>query len=199
MPSFGSYYMRARWYDPEIGRFLSEDPAGAAGGTNAYVFAGDDPINGQDPSGLGDCYDVYMVAKDANGHEVGSRIHLYYTAGCFVSATGGVQGRRLLPRDDSGESTRCRSKVQCTYTQSTGHMVCRAGDGRELLNAVGYSGAPGRYKNNPLLQSVRGKGPIPVGTYTIGRAFPGSYKRRGISFFLFSLDQPTRCMADADS
>ena len=26
------YHMRARYYDPELGRFLSEDPIGVAGG-----------------------------------------------------------------------------------------------------------------------------------------------------------------------
>jgi RHS repeat-associated protein len=48
----GLIYMRARWYDPTLGRFISEDPAGLAGGINPYVFAGDDPINQSDPSGL---------------------------------------------------------------------------------------------------------------------------------------------------
>ncbi len=48
----GLYYVRARWYDPSLGRFMSEDPAGFAGGVNPYTFADDDPINGSDPSGM---------------------------------------------------------------------------------------------------------------------------------------------------
>jgi len=48
----GLIYKRARWYDPTLGRFISEDPAGLAGGINPYVFADDDPINNGDPSGL---------------------------------------------------------------------------------------------------------------------------------------------------
>src|SRR5205823_9928041 len=47
----GLYYMRARYYDPQVGRFVSEDPIGLAGGINAYVYAGDNPVNGRDPSG----------------------------------------------------------------------------------------------------------------------------------------------------
>ena len=47
----GMHYMRARWYDPELGRFASEDPCGLADGTNLYTFAGNDAINGHDPSG----------------------------------------------------------------------------------------------------------------------------------------------------
>jgi RHS repeat-associated protein len=49
----GLYYLRARYYDPQLGRFLSEDPAGIAGGLDLYTFVGDDPVNRTDPSGLG--------------------------------------------------------------------------------------------------------------------------------------------------
>jgi uncharacterized protein RhaS with RHS repeats len=44
--------MRNRWYDSEGARFLSEDPAGFAGGFNLYAYAGNDPVNGSDPAGL---------------------------------------------------------------------------------------------------------------------------------------------------
>ena len=43
---------RARWYDPEIGRFVSEDPIGLAGGINLYRFVGNNPVSGWDPFGL---------------------------------------------------------------------------------------------------------------------------------------------------
>ena len=52
----GLYYMRARWYEAKTGRFLSEDPLGLAGGINQYVYAGNDPVNGIDPFGLGPCW-----------------------------------------------------------------------------------------------------------------------------------------------
>jgi RHS repeat-associated protein len=50
----GLYDFRGRWYDPEIGRFISEDPIGLAGGINVYTFAGNDPVSGWDPFGLFD-------------------------------------------------------------------------------------------------------------------------------------------------
>jgi hypothetical protein len=48
----GLHFVRNRWYDPEGGRFVNEDPAGFAGGMNLYAYAGDDPVNGHDPMGL---------------------------------------------------------------------------------------------------------------------------------------------------
>lgn len=48
----GLYYFRARWYDPVVGRFLSNDPIGISGGLNQYVFCGNDPVNKRDPLGL---------------------------------------------------------------------------------------------------------------------------------------------------
>ncbi len=56
-PELELYYMRNRWYEPQSGRFLSEDPIGLAGGINPYAFAGGDPINGWDPFGLDPCQD----------------------------------------------------------------------------------------------------------------------------------------------
>jgi RHS repeat-associated protein len=46
------YYMRARYYDAEVGRFISEDPAGFVDSTNLYAYVAGNPIMGVDPSGL---------------------------------------------------------------------------------------------------------------------------------------------------
>jgi RHS repeat-associated protein len=41
-----------RFYIPQLGRFLNQDPIGQAGGLNIYAYAGDNPVNDSDPSGL---------------------------------------------------------------------------------------------------------------------------------------------------
>lgn len=48
----GLYYVRNRWYDPHLGRFISEDPIGLNGGINWYTYAGNSPTNALDPLGL---------------------------------------------------------------------------------------------------------------------------------------------------
>ncbi|PNY36138.1 hypothetical protein C2E31_14495 [Rhodopirellula baltica] len=53
VPELDLYYSRARFYDPSTGRFLSADPSGFLGGdANLYRYAGSDPVNMVDPSGL---------------------------------------------------------------------------------------------------------------------------------------------------
>lgn len=51
----GLYYLRARYYDPSIGRFISRDPyRGQIDNVttqNAYPYTADNPINYTDPSG----------------------------------------------------------------------------------------------------------------------------------------------------
>jgi RHS repeat-associated protein len=47
----GLYYYRARYYSPQLGRFISEDPLGLAAGTNFYAYVDGDPISETDPEG----------------------------------------------------------------------------------------------------------------------------------------------------
>jgi len=48
----GLYFYRSRYYSPAVGRFISEDPMGWAGGINAYAYANDNPLKFRDPLGL---------------------------------------------------------------------------------------------------------------------------------------------------
>jgi RHS repeat-associated protein len=48
----GLYYYRARYYDPAVGRFVSEDPLGfAAGDTNLFRYVRNVPVLRIDPHG----------------------------------------------------------------------------------------------------------------------------------------------------
>jgi RHS repeat-associated protein len=52
-PLTGMQFSRARFYDPQIGRFVSEDPIGFGGGdVNLYGYVWNNPGNYTDPMGL---------------------------------------------------------------------------------------------------------------------------------------------------
>jgi RHS repeat-associated protein len=47
------YYYRARYYDANLGRFISQDPIGFGGeDSNLYRYVSNNPVNAIDPSGL---------------------------------------------------------------------------------------------------------------------------------------------------
>lgn len=55
----GYVYLRARHYDPTTGQFLTRDPI-AMLTSDPYGYAGNDPINSLDPSGLSECGDLTL-------------------------------------------------------------------------------------------------------------------------------------------
>ena len=67
----GFIYLRNRYYDPSIGRFISEDPA--KDGTNWYTYCGNNPIKFVDPWGL-DSYIFYGYSQYGAAHEYGSQL-----------------------------------------------------------------------------------------------------------------------------
>jgi RHS repeat-associated protein len=80
----GQYYYRARYYDPMIGRFISEDPLGFGGGdTNIYRYVDNSSTNHTDPSGLKcDC-------KKGFFEQLGARLR-NAAVGSLTGAAGGA-------------------------------------------------------------------------------------------------------------
>jgi len=73
------YYYRARWYDPQARRFISEDPIGLNGGINLYAYVKNNPINYIDPSGLRDI-EVYIWNSQVTSGSVGHVMITEYNA-----------------------------------------------------------------------------------------------------------------------
>lgn len=51
-PITGLHYFGARYYDKQIGRWLTPDPMGFVDGPNLYAYVSNNPVNYSDPNGL---------------------------------------------------------------------------------------------------------------------------------------------------
>jgi RHS repeat-associated protein len=90
----GLLYYRARWYDGQQGRFLSEDPAGLATGLNLYTYAANNPILFNDPFGLsiGTFFEGLAVGIFEG---IASVLVAYAVLGIISAAAGGTGGAAL--------------------------------------------------------------------------------------------------------
>lgn len=66
----GLYYFNARWYDAQLGRFITEDPE--KDGTNWYAYVNNNPLTFVDPTGLvavesADLNDKTSISDRING------------------------------------------------------------------------------------------------------------------------------------
>lgn len=102
----GLYFTRNRYYDPAVGRFISEDPVGIDGGLNLYSYAGLDPVNARDPFGKSFvCWTVtYTVYANAGyilwpdgkvDHVFESGVYSHDVRRCAYMPSGGGGGDAL--------------------------------------------------------------------------------------------------------
>jgi len=99
----GLLHMRARYYHAYLGRFMSEDPIGLAGGSNVYAYAEGCPLLRSDSSGLWFGIDdaifagggalIGMAGKFVANVVTGSSHHWEDYAG---AAAGGAAGGEAL-------------------------------------------------------------------------------------------------------
>ena len=86
----GLQYLRARYYDPSTGQFLTRDPSNMVTRT-PYLYASGDPVNRADASGLDD-------SGSDTGSDVGSGAGAGSDPGlssCSVGANGGTDGTEV--------------------------------------------------------------------------------------------------------
>jgi RHS repeat-associated protein len=89
------YYMRARYYDAETGRFISEDPAGFVDGPNLYAYVGGNPIRLVDPTGLSaDEFGVFEGVRDG-GSSLIADVGVFFG---YTARSSGLYGRNQARR-----------------------------------------------------------------------------------------------------
>ncbi|MEU5958728.1 RHS repeat-associated core domain-containing protein [Streptomyces sp. NPDC047525] len=79
----GLYHYKARFYDPNVGRFTQPDPSGLE--ANPYLYASGDPTNIIDPTGLFGWGDALEIVGGAVGGVAGVA-----SVAVFCGATAGV-------------------------------------------------------------------------------------------------------------
>ena len=113
-PGVALLYLQQRYYDPDIGRFLTPDPIGFAGGLNLYAYCGNDPVNNVDPSGL-----------------------------CQQCATGKAGGLDLSCNDYWPPTGGNKVPATCGGGKTTGGKPTRAGTGAGQTAAGSSAQGPG--------------------------------------------------------
>ncbi len=69
----GLYYYYHRYYDPQRGRFITEDPIGISGGLNLYRFVNNNPVMNVDP--WGEDWNKIVKWLDKWGEDADKRIN----------------------------------------------------------------------------------------------------------------------------
>ena len=106
------HYHRTRYYNAEIGSFISEDSIGMLGGTNVYSYGYNNPILYTDPFGL----DVYVCGEGAFGQSF-LPDHQWIKTDTIEAGMGGADGRE--PGNESGDYPGMRVEV----TDHTGRSL----------------------------------------------------------------------------
>jgi RHS repeat-associated protein len=181
----GLYYVRNRWYDPALERFVSEDPIGLAGGPNLYGYAGNSPTNLRDPSGL--CvtgwYSVSAYHVDLGGHVDLGRAYVLCTlysrqaAEAMEAAAAGFREMYAHPNPGPAVAAGGTGQQAPADWKSCALSLADASMGvlsdATLFSGVGlvYKGARGAMAARASMAAVR-SGAIRVGRGRVIRQYP---------------------------
>lgn len=118
----GLYYYRARYYNPTLSRFVSEDPIGLAGGINTYAYVNGNPVQNIDPSGNG------PTLATVAGAACGGMYHAYNSysnADAIKSIYDGAQMARDLLRNVDERIASCKDPKEMQELERIRNEIAR--------------------------------------------------------------------------
>jgi RHS repeat-associated protein len=144
----GFYYNRYRYYDPQYGRYITQDPIGLAGGMNGYVYP-TNPVEWVDPLGL--CASLQSLVP--NTHEMRNIVH--------EAATGQKPSGQTTGQAVRGAFKQLASEMKGTLSAGVGvtaHSVIMGGT-LEAGVSVGMTGDRWMPKACTFVQASQVLGP----------------------------------------
>jgi RHS repeat-associated protein len=115
----GLYYYNARWYDSELGRFISEDPVMDPNNPNLYCYCRNNPLRYLDPTGTISQEDAQATAAaHTTTPEAGSTTSFTSLSGATITGTWGQNGQ-LSSVTSSYTQTSTSSNATTTKTTNT--------------------------------------------------------------------------------
>jgi RHS repeat-associated protein len=123
----GLYDLRARYYDPTTGQFISRDPLEGQTG-QPYEYGGDNPMNETDPSGLDGVFGT-GIGPNISFNDIVTR-----DAGFWDGLTSPIFGGTAALRDDLGLNG---GLDECSSQYQIGHTVGQVTAGVEAGTATG--------------------------------------------------------------
>ena len=146
----GLHYNRFRYYDPDCGRFVSQDPIGLLGGQNSYQYA-PNPIGWIDPLGLnrftkttwGPCNNGTKIKYTVYQQKIDWDLVVNGKTNLERAAAGGAPfiEKNGVPQQVQLHHSRQQS-IGPLFEVTTSTHRARKGQGREAMHPYGNSKNP---------------------------------------------------------
>ena len=150
----GFYYLQSRYYNPEVGRFISSDVLLSTGqgvlGHNAYAYCLNNPINSIDPDGCWPFFVVTAIVGAVVGAVAGGIIAAQNGGNVLTGIGIGAASGALI---GTGVGAAAGAALAGSITATTGAVVAGGGTLAATASAGGV-GAGAAYVANNLAQAA---------------------------------------------